>query len=115
MHRLITDATPANQVDHINMDTLDNRRCNLRVANKALNMRNRRKPNRKGGSSSQYKGVSRTKQGKWHAYINVDGKRHNLGYFVDEKEAAAVYDKAALRFFGEYARLNTQALAAAGD
>lgn len=40
MHRVITDAPKGKVVDHINHDTLDNRRCNLRVGTQKDNMAN---------------------------------------------------------------------------
>lgn len=59
------------------------------------------------GGTSKYKGVSwSTKRKKWVAQITVDGVTKNLGGFVEEKEAALAYNKAAKRLFGEYANLN---------
>lgn len=44
LHRFILGVTDANlQIDHINRDTLDNRRCNLRIVTQSENMRNTRK------------------------------------------------------------------------
>ena len=43
---------------------------------------------------------------KWTAQIKVDGKHIHLGYFQSEKEAAKAYDKAALKYFGEFANPN---------
>jgi len=38
--------------------------------------------------------------------IKVNGKTKYIGTFGDEKEAAMVYDDAATKFHGEFARLN---------
>ena len=40
------------------------------------------------------------------AQISIEGKRTNLGTYTDEKEAAQVFNKAAIEHYGEYARLN---------
>lgn len=108
MHRVISNAPKGVQIDHVNGNSLDNRKANLRYASKATNMRNRGKLNRKGGSSSQYKGVyhDRRYANSWNAYITVDGKRINLGTFSTEDQAARVYDEAAKKYHGEFAFLN---------
>ena len=59
------------------------------------------------GGSSKYKGVTWDKsRSLWIAGVKVDGKRFNLGRFKDEGDAARAYDAAALKAWGEYARLN---------
>jgi hypothetical protein len=45
--------------------------------------------------SSKYRGVSwYNSRNKWKAEIYYDGKRHRLGSFEDEEEAAKAYDRA---------------------
>lgn len=76
------------QVDHINLDRLDNRKANLRVVTFAENMQNRAP---RIGNHSKYRGVSwNARVCRWFAYVNVDGKRTYLGYFDDEDEAGRV-------------------------
>lgn len=105
MHRFVFDDPSVAQVDHINGDRLDNRRANLRAASSANNQRNRKKIYRE--QTSRFKGISfHPRTGTWFAYITVEGKRHSLGYHHDEIRAARIYDRAALHFFGEFARLN---------
>lgn len=102
--RLIMGAQPFQIVDHVNGDKLDNRRSNLRFANKQENNANRRK---NAGCSSRFKGVClHTKNRNWNAYIKKDGKRKHIGCFQDEEAAARAYDAAARELFGEFAHLN---------
>jgi hypothetical protein len=96
---------PGCQVDHINHDTLDNRRsANLRLATASQNQGNRKL---QVGCASQYKGVCWHKNhNKWMSRITINKKVIYLGYFQDEIEAAKAYDEAAKIYFGEFALMN---------
>jgi hypothetical protein len=102
MHHLILSDN--GMFDHINGNPLDNRRSNLRPATHAQNMRNRKThKNNKCG----YKGVYWAKaKGKWRVRINFEKRRYHIGEFSDLESAARAYDEAALKFHGEFARLN---------
>lgn len=90
-------------VDHINGDRADNRLENLRYCTRSQNQMNR--ISRYG--SSKYKGVCWCKDmGKWRCVVRKNGKRFNLGYFKNEKDAAFAYDLKAKELFGEFSRLN---------
>lgn len=105
MHRVILKAPDHLEVDHINGDGLDNRKCNLRLATRAQNAYNTRPmPHNKSG----YKGVSRHPDGPWTARIRCQLKSidRSLGFFPTPEAAAHAYDKAALELFGEFAYLN---------
>jgi hypothetical protein len=85
------------QVDHLNRETLDDRRANLRVVTHAENMRNR--PAHR-GSTSRYRGVHwDNDRSKWRAEIKVNGQKIRLGRFADE-EAAGRAAHAYLTFIG---------------
>lgn len=104
LHRMIMDCADGVQVDHINLDKLDNRRCNLRFASHAENQRNRRAHK---DNASGYKGVCKDERtGKYFAYINCDKQRTYLGTFDNKHLAAQAYDEAAVRLHGDFACLN---------
>ena len=131
MHRLVMGNPEGMCVDHINGDTLDNRKENLRICTMSENSMNRKLRN---DSRSGFKGVYERptpwkykyvskKTGEvsireympkkpFRAYIadpNTPAKRKRhirLGYHATAKEAAMAYDKKALEIHGEFARLN---------
>ena len=92
-------------VDHINTDSLDNRKANLRLATHSQNSCNSRRD--KSNTYSRYRGVSFSKRKqKWFAAIRVNGKKTWLGYFDNEIDAARTYDVAARKYHKEFAMLN---------
>jgi hypothetical protein len=96
------------QVDHINRDTLDNRRKNLRIASRLQSNANRGSHQ---GGTSKFKGVSWYKRSqRWAAQIQVDGKKIHLGRFGNECVAAIAYNKAALKYHCKFAVLNEVAV-----
>lgn len=85
-------------VDHINCNSLDNRRENLRICTYRQNQQNRRSMFR----SSRYPGVSYDKNtGKFRTSISVDRKTFCLGSYSSERDAAIVYESAVRRISGE--------------
>lgn len=102
MARLIMNTPKGMFTDHINGNTLDNRRCNLRVCTRTENGRNRKKHK---NSKSKYKGVYLEGR-KWRVQIRVNKKLVNVGTFDSEIEAAKAYNEAALKYFGEFAKCN---------
>lgn len=105
LHRLIIGASNGEEVDHINGDKLDNRRCNLRLASSNENKWNRGK--QRGSYSSRFKGVSwHAASQSWRAQINVRRKLINLGYYHSEIDAARAYNEGALKYHGAFASLN---------
>jgi len=99
MHRQIMGFPDKMVVDHINHDTLDNRRCNLRICTNKENFHNRK---RRTESKSGYQGVTWYKKlKKWRASIYL-----TIGYFDSKEDASKAYDEMAKKFFGEFACLN---------
>lgn len=102
MHRYIMGNPKGMQVDHINQDEMDNRRCNLRICTVKENLRNRRPKLTK---ASKFLGVTPSLK-KWQANICVDRKKFYLGTFDSEEEAARIYDIHAKAAFGQFANPN---------
>jgi hypothetical protein len=104
MHRFILNAKKEYVIDHIDGDALNNQKKNLRICTHAENMRNSQIPI---NNTSGYKGVSYNKRyKKWEAHISFNNKLLNLGSFNDPVDAARAYNAAALKYHGEFAKLN---------
>lgn len=101
MHREIMGAGAGFDVDHINGDTLNNSRSNLRIATRSQNLAN----NRRNLGKVEYRGVTLTNSGERAPYKAMFRNRV-LGTFNDPVMAAKAYDAAALQEFGEFAKLN---------
>ena len=109
LHRLVAGDHAGKVVDHINGNSLDNRKANLRECLHKENMRNRRGRNK--NSTSGIKGVFWIKNAKkWRAQIKVNRVVIYLGYFTDKIKAATAYNDAAKKYHGEFASYNEAAL-----
>lgn len=108
-HRLaflyMTGQWPVGDVDHINQDRADNRWSNLRQATRSQNSANVFIHKRK-GSSGHLGVVWDSPRQRWRAQIRVDGKKVNLGRFVELADALRAYNRKAKEVFGEFATLN---------
>lgn len=102
MHRMVLNAPAGTLVDHINGNGLDNRRENLRLCTPHENQRNHKlySTNKTG-----FKGVSAFRN-KFKATIGFENRQIFIGLFTTPQEAAKAYDKAALKYFGEFANIN---------
>lgn len=102
MHRIIIGAKRGEYVDHIDHNTLNNCRSNLRICKAYQNQGNQvlRKDSKTG-----YKGVKKARNG-FTANITVFGRHKYIGYYATAQEAADAYDKAAINHFGSYALTN---------
>lgn len=104
MHRYLLGAPEGRYVDHINGDSLDNRRENLRFATHGENMMNKHVH----WGKSKYKGVIWNKsKSVWFVRVQGDKTRIFVGSFRDEIAAAEAYNVAAKQMHGEFASLNT--------
>lgn len=89
LHRLIMEARDRDVVDHLNHDTLDNRRANLQITTPQVNQSHHRKkrpglgyyPNRK------------SKRSPWQVKINIHGKQRYHGSYATQDEAKQVADR----------------------
>lgn len=106
MHRVIMGCTKGDGliVDHINHNTLDNRKENLRVCKTGQNNMNQRVAK---NSTTGYKGVwYRQDTNMYRAMVRTQGTRYNCGQYSTPEEAAQAYDKMAIYLFKEFAHLN---------
>lgn len=102
LHREILGLTdPRIKGDHRNHDTLDNRRCNLRISTQAQNVAHRGILDAR--NTSGFRGVSWHRQRwKWRARIMVGQKDIHIGLFKTAKSAAKAYAAANLKYFGAF-------------
>lgn len=104
MHREILNAPRLLKVDHRDGNGLNNTRANLRLCSDSQNQGNRNMP---ASNTSGYKGVYWHKRSKkWDALIKFQGKKIHLGLHENKTDAALAYNEAAVRLFGEFARIN---------
>lgn len=105
MHRFILNATKGQIVDHINGDTLDNQKANLRFCTAKENARNRAITKRnKYGYIGIRKKIYKTIAPKYQALISIEGKQKSLGFFKTKKQAALEYKKFAKTVYKNFFR-----------
>lgn len=103
VHRIIyammtnSDIPEGFDIDHVDGDRLNNKWNNLRLVTRSENLKNM---GVKSTNTSGHHGVSKRRDtGKYHAYINSDGKRTHLGNFTELDDAVAAR-KAAEKVHG---------------
>lgn len=96
IYAIVHGNMPAGQIDHIDGDRMNNRIENLRDVSQSENMHNSKKPK---NNSSGFPGVSwSTRDQKWMAYIKVNNRRINLGYFEDINDAVQARKMAKMKY-----------------
>ncbi|WP_456710733.1 HNH endonuclease [Bradyrhizobium sp. USDA 4452] len=95
---------PGFVIDHVNGDTLDNRRMNLRIATVEQNAKNRRLAR---NNTSGVTGVYwHRRDCRWTSCICLNASNRELGQFETFDEAVAARRAAEKVYFGEFARLS---------
>lgn len=97
---VMTGLWPAECVDHINGDSLDDRGANLRhatVQQNAWNHKTRRKV------EATPMGVRAVPSGHYEARITVDKRQRSLGLFNTMNEASVAYQQARKQHFNVFA------------
>lgn len=93
LHRFILNAKKGEEIDHVNLNKLDNRKSNLRIVSHRNNCQNRRA---KGW-------ILEKRTGKFYSQIKVGHKRIHLGTFETKDEAIEAYNNAKMKHFGKFA------------
>ena len=100
MHRLINQTPKGLITDHINHNTLDNRKSNLRSCSNHENQLNRKVNSFNSAGSLGVSWHRRNK--KWRAVFTPKGKNITIGYYKTIEEAA----KARQRYVASYIESN---------
>lgn len=104
MHREILQPSEGKQIDHINRNKIDNRRCNLREVTPSQNQMNR---GLLSNNKTGYKGVTYDRDSKkFRAFVTKDGCQMHLGFYETPEDAAKAYNVKAEELYGDIAVLN---------
>lgn len=98
--RLVMSAPKGLEVDHKDGVQINCKKSNLRIVTHGNNMLNKG-VNKVGSKTSKYRGVVRYGN-KFMAQISRSRCMIFLGWFDNELDAAAAYDKAAHHLYGKY-------------
>lgn len=100
LHNFILNRNPnkVETVDHINRCRLDNRKENLGVVSFTENAINKGKQS---NNTSGYVGIYYSQdRHKYEAHIKLNGKKINLGRFIDIDDAVVARKNAEIKYFG---------------
>lgn len=107
-HRLawlyVKEEWPQGRIDHEDRNLVNNKFSNLRLATCSENAAN---TSARGHNTTGFKGVSRKRgRSRYIVQIGYKGSKLYVGTFDTAEEAAAVYDREAIRLFGPFACVN---------
>lgn len=108
IHRFIMNAKRGEIVDHIDHNTLNNTRENLRICSQSENMRNKSTAK---NATHGMNGIARVKYGRMNRYryrvrITVEGETHELGMYDDLKDAQEARIQGEIKYFGEFRKVD---------
>lgn len=86
------------EIDHRDRNNQNDKWDNLREANRTQNSANRR-----GWAASGYRGVQKTRNGKWQAQVGAAGRLLTLGTFLTKEEASQAVETKRRELYGEFA------------
>jgi hypothetical protein len=103
MHSILLKTPKGMDTDHIDGDSLNNQRKNLRICTRSQNAFNKTKQK---NNTSGFKGVSWCERDKmWRAQIDANKKVYRLGDFLTAEEAYKAYCEACIKYHGEFSNL----------
>lgn len=104
LHQVLFSIRKGYELDHINLDTLDNRKCNVRFCTHQQNQINQplQRNNTSGVSGVRYYKA----RSKFVARIKISQKDIHLGYYITFEEAVQARNVGMECMFGEYGRYN---------
>ena len=104
LHTYIMPKIKGMEIDHVNMDTMDNRKSNLRICTHQQNQMNQ---DLQKNNTSGVTGVSYYKpRGKYRDRIKIGQHDIHLGYYKTFQEAVQARNVGMECMFGEYGRYN---------
>lgn len=111
LHQVLFNKKSGFELDHISLDTLDNRRCNVRFCTHQQNQINQplQRNNTSGVSGVSYYPARK----KYRARIKISQHEIHLGYYNTFQEAVQARNVGMECMFGEYGRYNNVPSAAA--
>jgi len=100
LHKIIYAVSMDKEVDHIDRNKKDCRKCNLREATSQNNACNR---NKRIDNTTGIIGVTLHNSGLYQARINIDKQRKSLGYYDNKEDAIQARLKAEKKYYKEFA------------